>query len=192
MIDFSKYEKVSEFTFEHGCVFYKAYYTCPVIFMMKIGEELYVNATMIPHETINDHEQLLWSGKHYNKKMVEAFKKEKTVETYILEQIDAFDILQRRLDFYLNEFQPSFNVDECKTLIRPEEWKGSQGGAIYNIAFDQKTVSNLKTIEEQQNIPIDKLVLAATRKLINDYHNIDTPKLSDFGLQAVQSYLMDL
>lgn len=94
MIDFSKYEKVSEFTFEHGCVFYKAYYTCPVIFMMKIGEELYVNATMIPHETINDHEQLLWSGKHYNKKMVKAFKKEKTVETYILEQIDAFDILR--------------------------------------------------------------------------------------------------
>lgn len=189
-LDLSKYRKVSEYTKEHGVVFGRKFYDAPVVYLIKIGEQFYIDSTFSPSSTIRTHEYLLKKGIHPNQKMNEAFKKERTVETYILEQVDAFAIMDRRVAFYVNELKPDFNegIDCCFPYDETIFYE-SDGEEVVNVTLDQETMKRIKEIEAEQKIPIDKIILASVRKMISGYRTMNSSTLSRYGVEIIQSFL---
>lgn len=189
-LDLSKYRKVSVFTKEHGVVFGWTFYDVPAVYLIKIGEQFYIDSTFSPNSTICTHEYLLKKGIHPIQKMNEAFMKERTVETYILEQVDAFAIMDRRVAFYINELKPDFNEgQDCCFPYDETKFHKSDGEDVMNVTLDQRIMKRIKEIESEQKIPVDKIILASVRKMVYDYRTTNSSTLSRYGVEIVQSFL---
>lgn len=190
MIDFSKYEKVFEWEHVYGLKMGRQIMCSTVVYLMKIGNDCYIDDTFKLNALIRKHVRDLENGIHSNTKMQEAYNKYKVCDVYILAHVGLFEHPEKIKQQFIDRFSPSLNVDEFKLKYSKDSWCKDEDDSIeVKIKIPYKYIKSLNEMTKEQDISLEKYVQASALAIFNSYSYRDANYLMPEGVAVLDNCL---
>lgn len=190
MIDFSKFEKVYEWDGEYGCMLDKNITHSTFVYLIRIGEDFYIDETSDFTTVVTKHLQDLMKHVHPNKGMQDVFQKYQKCEFYIIEQVGMFERPKNRKEFYITSLSPTLNKDECNFSFNPNLWRNTDDCEEFKVSIPTFYLRNLKSIAKGQGVPIERFIEAATVFACTDFRYRNSYLLMKEGVAALDTSLI--
>lgn len=190
MVDLSKYEKVYEWDQVYGLMMGRRVITSTLVYLMKIGNEHYIDVSFRFTALIRKHIRDLDHGVHPNAKMQEAYNRYKVCEVYILAQVGVFEHPAKIKQQFVDRFSPSLNVDEFELKYSKDFWcKDEDDSVEVKIKMPYKYIKRLKDATKGQGILLEKYIQASAIAVFDTYRYSDSNKLTKEGITILDNSL---
>lgn len=190
MIDLSKYEKVYEWESVYGLKMGKQIMGSTVVYLMKIGNDCYIDDTFKLNALIRKHIRDLDNGIHPNKKMQEAYNKHEVVDVYILAQVGLFEHPEKIKQQFIDRFSPSLNMDEFKLKYSKDFWFTDEDDSVeVKVKIPYIFIKKLNELSNIQDIPLEKYIQASALAIFSSYCYRNVNSLTPEGIAVLDNCL---
>lgn len=190
MIDLSKFQKLYSYHKHYGWLFSTKTSPATIIYLVKIGEDIYIDSSIQICTTVWKYARDLDKGIHANALMQEAFNKHLCCDFYLIEQVGFFELPCQRTQYYVNKYQPTLNAGRAKDCMNPDYWvKVPDDGVEVTIKLPWYYTDVFSHFEKQCGIPKERFVEAAVKYFYRYHTYRDSDDLTNFGVILIDDIL---
>lgn len=182
MIDLSKFEKVYEWDDSYGISFKRRILSGPVVYLIKIGDGMYINASPNLSTTYEVYLSLLRKGRHPNSKMSEYFSKYKKFEVYVLETVNVLDLDVDSVREYISKYNPIFNDTDAAVEIDKSVWDKECDFETIEAKIRKHYLEGIDTVCEEYGLTRDEIINTAITYFLDTKTIREGWKFSNFGI----------
>lgn len=190
MIDLSKYEKVYEWDQVYGFTMSRRCIASTVVYLLKIGEDFYIDDTYELSELMRKHIRDLVNKTHPNERMQEAYNKCRVCEVYILAQVGLFEHPVKMKQQFIDRFSPSLNLEGLELKPSANLWlKDKDDSVEVKIKLPYDEFKRMKELTEGHDILLEKFIQASAVAVLNGYSYRNNDLLMQEGIAIVDNSL---
>ena len=182
MIDLSKYTKVYEWNDFYGVILMRKFFSCGVIYLIKIGDGIYIDAGDNLKSLYEVHLNLLQKGIHPNSMMSEKFREHKSFEVYILETIDALSIPGTNLKYYIEKYKPDMNATYSDFEIDKSAWDSIERNEKIEVNVSEHWKEGIQEICKIHGLSPSDIVNTAIKYFLSLYTQKGRWELTQGGI----------